>query len=129
MHAVCMQVKVTTSPKEMTIFLDGLVMMGGELAREIKEEDSTWQIQDGLLEVTMLKKNRRGHYLSGTTNMDTFWYSVWKKAAPAELLGLKVPPVAYYNSRIEPEDIPVDNKRQKSSGKYNKPMIDRSKER
>ena len=48
----------------------------GPLYASIKVEESTWYVQDGLLTVQLLKRNRRGHYANGTSNADTFWMSV-----------------------------------------------------
>ena len=48
----------------------------GLLYASIKVEDSTWYVQDGLLSVQLLKRNRRGHYANGSSNADTFWMSV-----------------------------------------------------
>lgn len=48
----------------------------GQLRAEIKVEDSTWYVQDGLLSVQLLKRNRRGHYANGSNNAETFWMSV-----------------------------------------------------
>ena len=48
----------------------------GLLYASIKVEESTWYVQDGLLTVQLLKRNRRGHYANGTSNADTFWMSV-----------------------------------------------------
>ena len=33
-------------------------------------------MQDGLLQLLMLKRNRRGAYADGATNADTFWPAV-----------------------------------------------------
>jgi hypothetical protein len=38
--------------------------------------------QDGVLEMILLKRNRRGAYESGTSNADTFWYALLQNALP-----------------------------------------------
>lgn len=48
----------------------------GQLWAEVKVEDSTWYVQDGLLSMQLLKRNRRGHYANGSNNAETFWMSV-----------------------------------------------------
>lgn len=37
-------------------------------------------MQDGLLQLYMLKRNRRGAYANGATNADTFWPAVQPRA-------------------------------------------------
>ena len=40
-------------------------------------EDNMWRhMQDGLLQLYMLKRNRRGAYADGATNAETFWPAV-----------------------------------------------------
>lgn len=39
---------------------------------------------DGVLHVHLLKRNRKGHYLPGTTNADTWWRSLLAPAGPLE---------------------------------------------
>jgi hypothetical protein len=48
----------------------------GELYAPIKAEASTWLIADGVLELSLLKRNRRGNYENGSNNAETFWFSV-----------------------------------------------------
>ena len=54
----------------------------GQLFAEIKVEESTWYVQDSLLSIQLLKRNRRGHYANGSDNAGTFW-----KAVSSSLLG------------------------------------------
>jgi hypothetical protein len=60
-------------------------------------------LQDGVLEMSLLKRNRKGHYEDGTTNADTYWRSVVRGAAAHETLQLEHPPTAYYWSHCEGE--------------------------
>lgn len=87
-------------------------VLAGELFAPIKAEASTWIISDGVLEVSLLKRNRRGNYENGSSNADTFWFGVLRgaagkaaagrappaaAAAAAKLLPLEHPPQAYYD--------------------------------
>lgn len=53
---------------------------------------------DGVLTVSLLKRCRRGHYATGTTNANTWWRSVWAAAdcPPGEALTQAHPPTTYY---------------------------------
>lgn len=59
---------VQLSTTSISISVNDTPVLSGRLYRAIKAEESTWYVQDGVLEVTMLKRNRRGHYEAGTTN-------------------------------------------------------------
>lgn len=59
---------VQLSTTSISISVNDTRVLSGQLYRPIKAEESTWYVQDGVLEVTMLKRNRRGHYEAGTTN-------------------------------------------------------------
>lgn len=61
-------VHVQLSTRAISIVVDEAPVLSGELWREIKAEESHWYISDGVLEVVMLKRCRRGHYEAGTTN-------------------------------------------------------------
>ena len=94
-----MVVELTTST--VRVVLGDVVALSGALWADIKREESTWLIQvasaytkrlhiargtcqglnwchaqDGLLQLHMLKRNRRGAYADGATNADTFWPAV-----------------------------------------------------
>lgn len=47
---------------------------------------------DGVLQIKMLKVNRRGHYTTGSTNADTWWRSLLLKAGPKEVISRQCPP-------------------------------------
>jgi hypothetical protein len=59
-------VRLTTSA--ISVCVDEAPVLAGRLYREIKAEESTWFIQDGVLEISMLKRCRRGAYEAGKTN-------------------------------------------------------------
>lgn len=100
------------------------VLIEGELYAAIKAEASTWVVVDGVLEISLLKRNRRGQYDAGKSNAATFWFSVLRgpmddRDARAgakkdrargttlgrERLALDAPPSEYYASEwfAEPE--------------------------
>ena len=92
------------------------VVVQGNLTAVIKAELSTWVIVDGVLEISMLKKNRRGHYDNGCSNADTFWP---KLLADAEA-SLPLPaPSEYFSTEYEIEKDLGNNARKSSSA----PMI------
>lgn len=64
------------TPAVLRILVDGDRLLGGALTADIKQEESSWQISDGILELTLLKRSRRGNYANGHTNADTFWRCV-----------------------------------------------------
>ncbi|GMH33796.1 hypothetical protein BSKO_01630 [Bryopsis sp. KO-2023] len=104
------KVHVELLPKRIKIEWEGFAFMDGELEQEIKQEDSTWFIEGGVLEVHMLKRNRRGNYRDGKTNADTFWRSVLLKSAPEERLKLVHPPSQYYWSHFESDGMSTHNR-------------------
>ena len=95
-------------------------VINGALRATVKAELSTWVIVDDVLEIALLKKNRRGHYDNGCTNADTFWYSVCLSTKfggqnqpgttgdhrGARRLALTEPPHEYYDTDwiADPED-------------------------
>lgn len=108
------KVTVLLTTKRLEIEFDEKPILKGNLYREIKADESTWYVQDNVLEVVMLKRCRRGNYEKGTTNADTFWMSVLKSAADFERLQLKSPPNSYYWSPHEELD---DKKEKERNGR------------
>lgn len=86
---------------QLLIKLGDKVILSGQLYRDIKREESMWLLEDGILHLTMLKRNRRGNYADHCTNADTFWKSVMKRAPQQERLALPYPPNKYYALAIE----------------------------
>ncbi len=74
MHSVQVQVLLTPSGIEVRIGMR--TPLKGQLFADIKMEESTWYVQDSLLTIQLLKRNRRGHYANGSNNAETFWMSV-----------------------------------------------------
>ena len=70
-----------------------------------------------ILEIVMLERNRKNHYEDGKTNADTFWYSVFWKGRPEEMLQLTNPPTEYYSSEYEREEKPLHKRVGKYAGK------------
>ena len=54
-----------------------------------------------MLEIQLLKRNRRGQYSNGSTNADTFWFSLLADRNGRERLALERPPDAYYRTDWE----------------------------
>ena len=97
------QVDVDLQPGHLWVAMDGVPLLNGPLLHEVKQDESTWYIQDGILHITLLKRSRRGNYADGTSNAHTFWCSILKQQPPAECIALQRPPLAYYNSYWEPD--------------------------
>ena len=101
-----LQVAVSLTPLHLQVRLWETALMEGQLYQPVKQEDSTWVIQDGILHFHLLKRNRRGHYANGCTNADTFWRGVFASAGPEESLTATHPPACYYTSFVDPDDVP-----------------------
>jgi hypothetical protein len=72
-----------------------------------------------VLEISLLKRNRRGHYENGTTNSDTFWPSLLIEDVSRDRALPSIPPSEYYESEYE-IDADITNNARKSSSR---PMI------
>ena len=90
------KVGVSLGPTRICVELDERPALKGRLYREIKADESTWYVQDRVLEIVLLKRCRRGHYGDGATNADTFWRAVLAAAPEEEVLALEHPPTSYY---------------------------------
>ena len=116
---VATDVSVNLTSTFVSVRVRGEPVVEGELHSPIKAEASTWVVVDGVLEMSLLKRNRRGNYDDGCTNADTFWYSVCastpknqdvpKKAGDvrgSKRLALTEPPHEYYDTTwiVDPED-------------------------
>ena len=89
-----MQLTVTLAPQQVLVRLWETPLLEGRLFRPIKQEDSTWYVQDGILHLQLLKQCRRGHYPDGCSNADAFWRGVLATCGPEESLPAGPPPVA-----------------------------------
>ena len=83
MHAV--QVRVMLAPSSIEVVMGMRTPLKGQLYADIKVEESIWYVQDSLLSIQLLKRNRRGHYANGSDNAETFWKSVGPPAINARL--------------------------------------------
>ncbi|KAK3265120.1 hypothetical protein CYMTET_26177 [Cymbomonas tetramitiformis] len=108
-------VSVELQSTHLRINLSGDDYVKGDLFLPIKQDESTWLIQDGILEITMLKRYRKGSYADGKTNADTFWYSVFQKAPEDAVLALDCPPTTYYSTPYDQEDRAPHRRRGRSS--------------
>ena len=98
---VASDVRVDISSDAVSARVRGETVLDGDLYAPIKAEASTWIVADGVLEISLLKRNRRGNYENGASNADTFWYSVVREgggAKGAARLALDAPPNDYYES-------------------------------
>lgn len=98
------KISVELKPDHISVVIDEKPFLCGTLFRQVKAEESTWYIQDGLLEIILLKRSRRGQYAAGETNANTYWKSVTRKAPEKETLQLENPPSQYYHSPFEGEE-------------------------
>jgi len=95
------KIDVDLKPKFISVEINERPLLKGELYRDIKAEESTWYVQDGVLEIILLKLSRRGQYANGETNADTYWRAVLKSPREEERLQLENPPSSYYKSHFE----------------------------
>lgn len=102
--AACLQVVVDITAQHLRVSVCGSQVLGGQLLRQVNPYCSAWQVADGIVEVTLLKASRRGHYAPGTTNADTYWDRVWAKALPQDRLPSPRPPLQYYSSSVFDDD-------------------------
>jgi CS domain len=100
----CRQVAVGITAQHLRVSVCSSQVLGGQLLRQVNPYCSAWQVADGIVEVTLLKASRRGHYAPGTTNADTYWDRVWAKALPQDRLPTAQPPLHYYSSSIFDDD-------------------------
>ena len=105
------QVVVELTPSKLLIKLGDKIVLSGQLYSDIKQEESMWLLEDRVLHLAMLKRNRRGNYANQCTNADTFWKSVMKRAPQQERLKLAHPPNKYYALAIEDDKSCSQHKR------------------
>lgn len=100
----CQQVAVDITAQHLRVSVCSSQVLGGQLLRQVTPYCSAWQVADGIVEVTLLKASRRGHYAPGTTNADTYWDRVWARALPQDRLPSPRPPPQYYSSSVFDDD-------------------------
>ncbi len=71
-----MQVGVQLGTCSVLVQVGERSVLSGELWADIKAGESTWYVSDGVLQLSLLKRSRRGQYGNGRTNADTFWMAV-----------------------------------------------------
>jgi len=108
-------VRVTLTPTALAVHVGGLRVLEGPLFAPVKAEDSVWAIADGVLELQLLKRCRRGQYAAGATNADTFWYALLGGRSGRERLPLEHPPASYYKTEYEREGAEPHRLRGRSS--------------
>ena len=69
-------VKVRIGAERLSVAVAGVPVLDGRLFAPVKAEASTWVVADGVLELSLLKRFRRGNYENGKTNAATFWFSI-----------------------------------------------------
>lgn len=90
------KVSVTLKPNFISVEIDEKCLLKGTLYKQIKVEESTWYVHEGVLEISMLKRSRRGQYADGETNADTYWKSVIANPSEREVLKIDTTPSKYY---------------------------------
>ena len=71
-----MQVSVQLGTGSIAVQVGERTVLNGKLWADIKADESTWYVSDGVLQLSLLKRSRRGQYGNGCTNADTFWMAV-----------------------------------------------------
>ena len=102
------KVRVELSERRLRAECGAEVLLEGELFGPIDPAESTWVVVDGVLELTLRKKFRRGRGYGGAgrSNASTFWRALITDAPPEEALPGEHPPSAYYASQwiLDKED-------------------------
>ena len=109
-------------PSTLLIKLGDKVILSGQLYSDVKQEDSMWLLEDRIIHLTMLKRNRRGNYANKCTNADTFWRSVMKHAPQQERLRMAYPPNRYYALAIG-DDMAVDDPRSSQRQQQDRSLV------
>eukprot|EP00877_Chromochloris_zofingiensis_P010368 jgi/Chrzof1/5585/Cz16g08060.t1 len=104
------QVHVQLLPQQLQVRFVDDVIVSGQLENSIKAEDSTWFVESGVLHIQLLKRSRKGHYADGDTNANAFWFALMTKASASDRLPHDHPPVAYYWSAYEADDLEPDSR-------------------
>ena len=115
-------VDVSIDVKRLSVRVRDEVIVDGSLYAVVKAELSTWIIIDDVLEICLLKKNRRGHYDDKSDNSKTYWRSLVADEVAPFLLPAHAPS-EYFRSEYE-IDVPINNNSRQSSSR---PMIARRK--
>ena len=98
-----MDVEITST--HLRVEYEGAPLLAGELYRDVKADDSTWLLSEGIITVNLLKRNRRGHYANGTNNSHTYWRSLIKcETHPQAVLPIDAPPANYYFCEYDKDD-------------------------
>ena len=104
-RATARDVDVRIEPRFLRVEHEGAPLLSGELFDEIKVDDSTWLLTGGILTVSLLKSNRRGHYKKGTNNADTYWRSlVTNETNESAVLPIEHVPKKYFFCEYDKED-------------------------
>lgn len=81
------RVRVTLTTTRLAIEVDEAPVLAGQLYRAVKAGESTWYCVDGVLEVVLAKRCRRGAYEAGATNAGegrgAGWVRGWRWLAVA----------------------------------------------
>lgn len=98
------KVTVSITMKRLQVSADGNHLAGGALIKTVIPSSSTWQLIDNIVEISLLKANRRGLYAPGTTHSDTYWDRVWEGCLESDRL-TSWAPTKYYSSPFEDDTI------------------------
>lgn len=104
-NATGRDVDVQITSTHLRVEYEGAPLLAGELYRDVKADDSTWLLSEGIITVNLLKRNRRGHYANGTNNSHTYWRSLIKcETHPQAVLPIDAPPDKYYFCEYDKDD-------------------------
>lgn len=117
------RVLVDIKPNFLSVVIDERPFITGTLYREVKADESTWYIHEGVLEILLLKRSRRGHYADGETNADTFWKAVTTNAQEDQRLIVQAIPSQYYWTACDFEDIKVKSRKQAIKNTHAKTVL------
>lgn len=64
---------VQFTPTSLLVSRGGTLLLGGTLCKPVLPFECRWAAEGHLLEISMMKKSRRGYYAPGESNADTYW--------------------------------------------------------
>lgn len=110
-------VAASLGPNRLSVVVDGAIVVHGTLWRETKVESSTWYVHDGVLEVSLLKRHRRGSLEDGKTVRDSFWPALVQEAPGDERLQGSAPKAYFQTPWEDDADGQDEREEQRNAGR------------
>ncbi len=89
---------LTTLSTSTPLTTSSTVVLAGRLYAPVLVEESTWQREGNIIELTLYKVYTRGRYPPNGTLADTFWWSLFEGAGEEARIAEPYPPAVYYSA-------------------------------